>query len=555
MLVSFISFAPERKCLLLMSIQSTALLSRRVIKNPFTRGLCSTEKVHYQLAPEELIADTLSIGEGVLNDTGALVINTGKFTGRSPKDRFIVLDEITEKVIHWNEFNIPIDPKYFDIIYRNVMRYLDQVTDLWVRDCFACADENYRLNIRVVTEKPWSDLFAHNMFLRPGDDELENFSPDWCVIHAPDLELDPKECGIRQNNVSLISFKHKMILISGSGYTGEIKKGIFSILNYILPHEQNVLSMHCSANIGCEGDTAIFFGLSGTGKTTLSADPDRRLIGDDEHAWTEHNVFNFEGGCYAKCIHLNEEKEPDIFHAVRTGALVENVGFFPFTNKINFDDASITENTRVSYPLNFISNAKEPSKGSVPKNIFFLTCDAFGVLPPISMLTAEQAMYQFISGYTAKVAGTETGVNEPKPTFSACFGAPFLPLHPGLYATMLGEKLRKSKANVWLVNTGWTGGPYGVGNRIKLSYTRAMIKSALEDKFAETEFEIDSIFGFAIPKQCAGVPCAILNPANTWTDKCAYQQRAKYLAGLFIKNFEKYTCGVNRDVLNAAPKL
>jgi phosphoenolpyruvate carboxykinase (ATP) len=346
-----------------------------------------------------------------------------------------------------------------------------------------------------------------------------------------------------------------MILIAGSGYTGEIKKGIFSILNYILPHEQKVLSMHCSANVGCEGDTAIFFGLSGTGKTTLSADPHRRLIGDDEHAWTEQNVFNFEGGCYAKCIHLSEEKEPDIFHAVRVGALVENVGFFPFTNKINFDDASITENTRVSYPLNFISNAKEPSVGSVPKNIFFLTCDAFGVLPPISKLTAEQAMYQFIAGYTAKVAGTETGVNEPKPTFSACFGAPFLPLHPALYAEMLGERLRNSEASVWLVNTGWTGGPYGIGRRIKLSYTRAMIKSALENKFAEAEFEIDPVFGFAIPTQCDGVPSEILNPVNTWADKCAYHQKAKYLAGLFIKNFEKYTCGVNREVLNAAPKL
>ncbi|MFI5185557.1 MAG: phosphoenolpyruvate carboxykinase (ATP) [Chitinophagales bacterium] len=536
-----------------MSIQTTTLPSGRVINNLFTRGLKSTEKVHYQLTPGELIADTLSMGQGVLNDAGALVISTGEFTGRSPKDKFIVIDETTEDTINWNEFNIPIEPKYFDIIYKKVMDYLNGISDLWVRDCYACADENYRLNIRVITEKPWSNLFAHNMFLRPMEEELEEFTPGWCVIHVPDLKLNPKECCIRHQNVSLISFKHKMILIAGSGYTGEIKKGIFTILNYILPREKNVLSMHCSANMSDDGDTAIFFGLSGTGKTTLSADPDRKLIGDDEHAWTGYNIFNFEGGCYAKCIHLTKEKEPDIFGAIRSGALVENVCFFPFTNKINFEDASVTENTRVSYPLHFISHAKEPATGSLPKNIFFLTCDAFGVLPPISKLTTGQAMYQFISGYTAKIAGTEAGVTEPKPTFSACFGAPFLPLHPGVYAGMLGNKLQKHKVRVWLVNTGWTSGPYGIGHRTKLSHTRAMIKAALENKFDEIEFEDHPVFRFAIPKECPGVPFEILNPRNTWLDKEAYDQKAKYLAGLFIKNFEKYISGVSREVVNAAP--
>ena len=374
------------------------------------------------------------------------------------------------------------------------------------------------------------------------------------MFSLPGLHLDPKECGTRQHNTTIVSFKHKMILIAGSGYTGEIKKGIFSILNYILPHDKDVLSMHCSANMGDDGDTAIFFGLSGTGKTTLSADPNRKLIGDDEHAWTKDNIFNFEGGCYAKTINLTAEKEPEIFNAIRPGALVENVTFFEGTNKINFDDASITENTRVSYPLNFISNAQEPSIGGLPKNIFFLTCDAFGVLPPISKLTPGQAMYQFISGYTAKVAGTELGVTEPKPTFSACFGAPFIPLHPGKYAKMLGEKMQEHKVNVWMINTGWTGGPYGTGSRMKLKYTRAMITAALEGKLNDVEFEADPIFGFGIPKECPDVPAEVLNPINTWADKTAFKEKSKYLASLFVKNFDKYAGGVTQEVLAAAPK-
>lgn len=534
-----------------MSIPTLSISRKNLLKI----GLRNTESIHYQLSPEELVQDTLRTGEGVLNDTGALVIQTGEFTGRSPKDKFIVKDELTTDTVHWNEFNIPIEPKYFDIIHKKAMEYLDRLPEIWVRDCYACADPRYRLNIRVVNEKPWNNLFAYNMFLRPSEEELDQFEPEWHVISVPGLMLDPVECGTRQHNAAVVSFKHKMILIAGSGYTGETKKGIFTILNYILPHDKNVLSMHCSANMGDKGDTAIFFGLSGTGKTTLSADPNRKLIGDDEHGWTEDNIFNFEGGCYAKTIHLTEEKEPEIFNAIRPGALVENVTFYAGTNRINFSDSAVTENTRVSYPLHFISNAKEPSIGGLPRNIFFLTCDAFGVLPPISRLTPGQAMYQFISGYTAKVAGTETDVTEPKPTFSACLGAPFLPLHPGVYAQMLGQKMQEDKVNVWMVNTGWTGGPYGIGHRMKLSYTRAMITAALEGKLNDVAYENHPVFGVAIPRECPGVPAELLNPRNTWDDKAAYDSKALFLAGLFTKNFEKYADGVSPEILAAAPKI
>ncbi|MGK2863533.1 MAG: phosphoenolpyruvate carboxykinase (ATP) [Chitinophagaceae bacterium] len=518
-------------------------------------GISNLDNIHYQLSPEELVMDTLRIGDGVLSDTGALVIRTGEFTGRSPKDKFIVRDEITSDTIYWNDFNLPIDQKYFDIIKNKILGYFETLPELWVRDSYACADPRYRLNIRLVNEKPWNSLFAYNMFLRPTEEELEDFAPEWTILSAPGLRLDPAECGTRQHNAAVISFKSKMILLAGTGYTGEIKKGIFTILNYILPHQKNVLSMHCSANMGDDGDTAIFFGLSGTGKTTLSADPNRKLIGDDEHGWATDNIFNFEGGCYAKTINLTEEKEPEIFQAIRHGAMVENTTFYPGSNKINFDDSCITENTRVSYPLEYISNAMEPSIGGLPKNIFLLTCDAFGVLPPISRLTSGQAMYQFISGYTAKVAGTEAGVTEPKPTFSACFGAPFLPLHPGKYAQMLGSKMTEHKVNVWMINTGWTGGPYGIGNRMKLRYTRAMITAALAGKLDGVEYEKDPIFGMAIPKECPHVPAELLNPRNTWTDKAAYDNKAIYLSGLFNKNFEKYNEGVTPEVLEAAPKL
>lgn len=523
-------------------------------ENLLRLGLKHSENIHYQSTPDELISDTLRRGEGVLTDTGALAIRTGEFTGRAPKDKFIVKDEITKDTVHWNEFNIPIDEKYYHIIHKRITEYLNAKDEIWVRDSYACSDPRYRLNIRVITEKPWTNLFTYNMFLRPDEEELEDFQPDWYVICAPDLKLDAKECGTRQHNAAVVSFKHKTILIAGTGYTGETKKGIFTILNYILPHDRNVLSMHCSANMSEDGDTAIFFGLSGTGKTTLSADPRRKLIGDDEHGWTEDNIFNFEGGCYAKLINLSEEKEPEIYNAIRPGAIVENIQFYSGTKRINFDDASITENTRVSYPLHFISNAQEPSTGNIPRNIFFLTCDAYGVLPPISKLTKGQAMYQFISGYTAKVAGTEAGVTEPKPTFSACFGAPFLPLHPGKYADMLGRKMQQHHVNVWLINTGWTGGPYGTGHRMKLSYTRAMITAVLEGKLDKVNTITDPVFGLAIPSEVPGVPSELLIPKNTWADKSAYDEKAKFLAGLFVKNFEKYAREVSPEIVNAGPK-
>lgn len=513
------------------------------------------KKVHYQLTPKKLTQQTVEREQGILNDTGALLIKTGEFTGRSPKDKFIVKDALTESTVDWGGFNMPIDEKYFFQLKKKLTNYLNQRDEIWVRDAYACADPNYRLNIRVINENAWSNLFVYNMFLRPTEEELDNFEPDWHIIQAPSFKADPAVDGTRQHNFAIISFTHKMILIGGSGYTGEMKKGIFSVLNFILPHDKNVLSMHCSANMGADGDTAIFFGLSGTGKTTLSADPNRKLIGDDEHGWTANTIFNFEGGCYAKTIDLSEEKEPEIYHAIRPGALVENVTFIGNTNKIDFAGKDITENTRVSYPLDFISNALEPSIGKTPKNIFFLTCDAYGVLPPISKLNPGQAMYQFISGYTAKVAGTEAGVTEPKSTFSACFGAPFLPLHPGKYAEMLGKKMKEHNVNVWMINTGWSGGSYGVGKRMKLDYTRAMITAALNGQLTTVEFEPHAVFGVMMPKTCPNVPTEILNPRNTWTDKMAYDTTAANLAKQFITNFEKYASGVNAEILAAAPHI
>jgi phosphoenolpyruvate carboxykinase (ATP) len=516
-------------------------------------GLNTKSTIHYQLQPDELSEQTLLRGQGEVNDTGALCIRTGEFTGRSPQDKFIVKDALTEDSVHWNNFNIAIAPEKFTALKAKVLNYLNAQEELWVRDAYACADPQYRLNIRVINEHAWSNLFAYNMFLRPTEQELSNFEPDWHIIQAPGFKADPAIDGTRQHNFAIVSFTEKTILIGGTGYTGEMKKGIFTILNYLLPHKLNVLSMHCSANMGKDGDVAVFFGLSGTGKTTLSADPNRKLIGDDEHGWTNDGVFNFEGGCYAKCIDLTEEKEPEIFRAIKPGALVENVLFFDNSRQIDFSNKTITENTRVSYPLHFITNAQEPSIGGLPKNIFFLTCDAYGVLPPISKLTPGQAMYQFISGYTARVAGTEAGVTEPKATFSACFGAPFLPLHPGKYAEMLGEKMRTHQVNVWMINTGWSGGGYGVGNRMKLSYTRAMITAALNGELDQVEFEKHPVFGVLMPKMCPGVPKELLHPRYTWADRAAYDQAASKLAEMFIQNFEKYAAGVSNEILQSAP--
>jgi phosphoenolpyruvate carboxykinase (ATP) len=515
-------------------------------------GLASTY-VHYQLTPDKLIIQTIERSEGVLSNTGALCVNTGEFTGRCPLDKFTVKDALTENAIHWNNFNQPIEEKYFFQLRKKLLNYLNSQKEVWIRDCYACAHPGYRMNLRVINENPWSNLFAYNMFLRPDEDELESFEPEWTIIQAPGFGADPVVDGTRQRNFIIVSFTYKTILIGGTGYTGEIKKGIFSILNYVLPHDKHVLSMHCSANVGRDGDVAIFFGLSGTGKTTLSADPERKLIGDDEHGWNDDSVFNFEGGCYAKCIDLSEEKEPEIYNAVRFGALVENTTFFKNSDEVDFCSKQITENTRVSYPINYINNALEQGVAGTPKNIFFLTCDAYGVLPPVSKLTPGQAMYQFISGYTAKVAGTETGVTEPKATFSACFGAPFLPLHPGFYAEMLGKKMKKHKVNVWLINTGWIGGGYGVGARIKLRYTRAIISAVLKGQLNNTEFEPHPVFGVLVPKTCLNIPQGLLNPRSTWTNKDAYDQQAKNLAKMFVNNFEKYRPFVNEEILLAAP--
>jgi len=534
-----------------MSVPAFAIPTDHLVR----LGLQISDSLHYQLHPHELVRHCLRRKEGVLNDTGALVIRTGTFTGRSPKDRYIVKDEHTAGAIHWNDFNQPLGESHFDQVFSAITGYLNQLPEVFVRDCYVCADPRYRLNIRVINELASTNLFAHNMFLRPTEEELERFRPDWHILSAPGLQLDADTCGTRSPNAVVISFRHKLILITGTGYTGETKKAVFTILNFLLPRDKKILSMHCSANKGPKGDTAIFFGLSGTGKTTLSADPRRSLIGDDEHGWTNDNVFNFEGGCYAKCINLKEEKEPEIFRAIRPGALVENVKFFSGTDRINFEDGSITENTRVSYPLSYIGNALEPSVGPAPRNIFFLTCDAYGVLPPISRLTPGQAMYQFISGYTAKVAGTETGITEPKPTFSACFGAPFLPLHPGRYAELLGAKMKQQGVKVWMINTGWSGGVFGKGNRIPLTYTRAMITAALEGALDTVGYTTHPVFRMAMPLSCPGVPGELLHPRNTWPDPTAYDEMADEVAGWFIKNFGKYAEGVDSEILSAAPRV
>jgi len=509
---------------------------------------------HWNLSPEKLTEISISSNQAIKTSTGAISIDTGEFTGRSPKDRFIVKDEITSDNVWWGDINIPFESKDFDSLYEKVCNHLVN-KEVYIRDAYACADPNFRLNIRVINEFPWSNIFAYNMFLRPTLEELKDFKEDWLILNVPSFKADPAIDKTRQHNFAIINFTKKIILIGGTGYTGEIKKGIFSVLNFTLPFEHKVLSMHCSANIGKENDTSVFFGLSGTGKTTLSADPNRLLIGDDEHGWSDNTVFNFEGGCYAKCIDLNAAKEPDIFNAIKPGALLENIRFKTGSNVVDYENTTITQNTRVSYPINHIRNIAIPSIGNAPKNIFFLTCDAFGVLPPISKLSIGQAMYHFISGYTAKIAGTEEGINEPQTTFSACFGAPFLPLHPTKYAELLGEKLSDKNVNVWLVNTGWSGGQYGVGERISLKYTRALISSALSGELNDIEYKQDPIFGLNYPTKCKGVPSEILEAKKTWADKSKYEMVANKLACVFVENFEQFKEFANEEILASAPKI
>lgn len=518
-------------------------------------GLDNADNIFWNLTPAELVEETIVRGQGMLTHTGALAINTGEFTGRSPKDRYIVCDEKTEDAVWWGDINIKFDSADFDRLQNRMQAYLSN-RDIYVKDAYVCADEKYRMNVRLVSEYPWSSLFGHNMFLRLEADEISDFSAEWNVICAPGFYADPEIDKTRQHNFAVINFTKKMILIGGTGYTGEIKKGIFSVLNFLLPHDKNVLSMHCSANVGEDGDTAVFFGLSGTGKTTLSSDPNRRLIGDDEHGWADGSVFNFEGGCYAKTIDLSAEREPQIFNAIKFGALLENIGFDEKDPSVpDYEDSTITENTRVSYPIHHIDNIMVPSVGSDPKNIFFLTCDAYGVLPPISKLTKGQAMYHFMSGYTAKVAGTEAGITEPQTAFSACFGAPFMPLHPSRYAEMLGKKMDERDVNVWLVNTGWSGGAYGEGERIRLRYTRAMITAALTGELKDVDYKEHEIFGLQMPVSCPDVPDEILNPKSTWKDQAAYDKTAQALAEKFAKNFKKFEENTSEEIINAGPRV
>lgn len=529
-------------------------------KSPKTVSLNSYGITHgniaYQLSSSELHNITLEKGMGKEASSGALAIDTGDFTGRSPKDRFIVKDSITADEIWWGDVNIPFEPAKFDLLYDKVISYLNE-KELYVRDCFVCADTDYRMNLRVINEYPWSNMFAYNMFIRPSETELKDFEPEWTVINAPGFMAVADEDGTRQHNFAILNFTRKIALIGGTGYTGEIKKGIFSALNFILPVQKNTLPMHCSSNIGKNGDTAIFFGLSGTGKTTLSTDPERKLIGDDEHGWTNENtVFNFEGGCYAKVIDLSRDKEPEIYDAIKKGAILENV-VMDGNGIVDFANTSITQNTRVSYPMFHIDNIEIPSIGKNPKNIFFLTADAFGVLPPISRLTPSQAAYHFISGYTAKVAGTEAGVVEPIPSFSACFGAPFMPLHPARYAEMLSKKMKEAKVNVWLVNTGWTGGPYGIGKRMELKYTRAMINAALNGDlgvYTHDAYHIHSVFGVAQPRKCPGVPTSVLSPRTTWNDDKAYYKTAFKLSNAFRDNFKKFEPLTSEEVRRGGPQ-
>lgn len=511
------------------------------------------QKIRYMLTPPELIEESIRLNMGVLSDNGALCVDTGKFTGRSPKDRFIVRDHETTDTVDWGNINKPLEEEQYAVLKKDILDYVRQRI-MYVHDGYVCADENYRVNVRLMAEYPWSAIFAHNMFLRLSKEEVEGYAPEWTIVSAPGFLADPSRHGTRQGNFAVINFPDRAILIGGTGYTGEIKKGVFSVLNYLLPQVEDVLSMHCSANVGKQGDTAIFFGLSGTGKTTLSADPMRFLIGDDEHGWSDEGIFNFEGGCYAKCVDLTPEKEPDIFNAIRHGALLENVRFHPGTRTVNYADISVTENTRVSYPIYHISNIAPGSVAGHPKNIFFLTADAFGVLPPVSKLNAAQAMYHFISGYTAKVAGTEADVKDPQATFSACFGAPFLPLHPARYAMMLGEMMERHKVNVWLVNTGWSGGPYGVGSRIKLSNTRAMITAALEGSLNDVRYKKHEIFNLSMPMSCPGISDQnILNPVLTWKDHESYREKAIALAQSFHRNFMKYSAQASEEILSGGP--
>lgn len=509
------------------------------------------KNTYYNLSPAELVEMALKRMEGVLTSTGALRVQTGKYTGRSPNDKFIVDASSVHDDIDWGS-NRPFAVEKFNSLYNRMMAYV-QNRDVFIFDGFAGADERHRITVRFINEFAWQNLFVHQLFVRP-DTNSQIPEPDYQVICLPGFKAIPEIDGTNSEAFIVLNFEKRMVLIGGTSYAGEMKKSIFTVMNYILP-QKGIMSMHCSANAGENGDTALFFGLSGTGKTTLSADPNRRLIGDDEHGWSDDGIFNVEGGCYAKCIHLSHENEPQIWEAIKFGSVLENVIINAETRIADYDDQTITENTRTAYPIDYIPNARVPGIGGHPTTVVFLTADAFGVLPPIAKLNKEQAMYHFLSGYTSKLAGTERGITEPQATFSTCFGAPFLPRSPLVYAKLLGEKLAKYNTSVFLINTGWSGGPYGVGKRMKLSYTRAMVTAAIEGKLNDVKFELDSVFNVYIPTECPGVPSEVLQPRNTWTDKDAYDRQARQLAGLFIKNFGKFKENMPAEIVNAGPKL
>jgi phosphoenolpyruvate carboxykinase (ATP) len=516
-------------------------------------GITQASNVYWNLTAPELYEESVRRGEGVLSAGGAFLVDTGEHTGRAAKDKAIVREPSSEDKIFWGEVNKDFSLGKFNAIKERMMAYTAG-RDLFVQDTFGGADPRYRLPVRIISELAWHSLFARTMFINPQESARENHKPEFTIINVPSFTADPERDGTRSPTFILVDFGQKLVLIGGTSYAGETKKSVFGILNYLLP-QRGVLSMHCSANVGDAGDVAIFFGLSGTGKTTLSADPERKLIGDDEHGWSDDGVFNFEGGCYAKVIKLSPEAEPDIYRTTRMfGTVLENVVFDATTRELDLDDASKTENTRAAYPLTSIPNIVTEGYAGHPNNIIMLTADAFGVLPPVARLTPEQAMYHFLSGYTAKVAGTEKGVTEPTATFSTCFGAPFMVLHPGVYADLLGKKIQEHKADCWLVNTGWSGGSYGEGKRMSIKHTRAMIRAILDGSLSQIETKPDPVFGVGVPVSCPDVPAEVLQPRNTWRDAQAYDRKAQHLATLFNENFKKYEAGVSQEVRAAAPK-
>jgi phosphoenolpyruvate carboxykinase (ATP) len=516
-------------------------------------GVQNVNAVYWNLPTPFLYEEAIRRHEGRMAHLGPLVVRTGQHTGRAPNDKFIVREPSSLDQVWWGKVNQPLEPQQFAALHRRLLAYL-QGRDLFVQDCFAGADAQYRLPIRVITATAWHSLFARNLFIQPTREQLVEHVPQFTVIHAPGFHAIPEVDGTRSNVFVVIHFAEKLVLIGGTQYAGEIKKSIFTVLNYLLP-QTGVLSMHCSANSSPSGEVALFFGLSGTGKTTLSTDPTRTLIGDDEHGWSDHGVFNFEGGCYAKVIGLSREAEPEIYETTRRyGTVLENVGYDSATGRVDLDDSSLTENTRAAYPVSHIPHATRTGVGGHPTQIIMLTCDAFGVLPPISRLTANQAVYHFVSGYTAKVAGTEKGVTEPQATFSTCFGAPFMALSPAVYARLLGDKIARHNVKVWLINTGWSGGPYGVGQRINIPHTRAMVHAALSGALDQVPTAPDANFGIEVPGSCPGVPTEVLDPRRTWADKAAYDEQARKLAGMFSENYKNYADEMPAGLREAGPR-